>query len=459
MKLNKDKNHQEGWGNGLILAFLVMVLTIPSSWATDIKKPNTGAVFKVPEMDAAITVEWVDTIGVEDWMRAGLSRSAQVRQSEARTQQAKARAGEARAEMLPMLSLRHAKGRETSTGQGREPDRHSTSSEAIRLTQNLFNAPAMMEWASANRQLSAAQWRQVAREQQDAQQLAQAVIDMTSALKVLEHAQQNMQELEDLLKYIDARTSAGLGSTMELERARGRVLAAQQVQVELQSTVRNRLVELATKTGVMGRQVLIPSAQDFGELPQSLEHAQAKAAQHNPLVLAMRQDIEAIEKQVAAVKGRLLPVVGLSLEQDQTENIRGTNPKAKDRRVMVVATWNLSLGGREFYAVQQVGSNLSEKTAELDDLLQKMSLLVQADWSLLEAATTRERVAANEVESAKAVMAGLREQLAVGRIGSLLEALDTTERLFAAHQRHIQATQQALLAKTQLLLNMGEFKI
>lgn len=459
MKSSRQKNPKKALSNALLLVFLASVLTIPTSWASGLNPMRLGAVVQVPVVDVAIPVEWVDTIGVDEWIRAGLSRSAPVRQSEARTQQAKARAGEARAEMLPMLSLRHAKGKETSTGQGRELDRHTTSSEAIRLTQNLFNAPAMMEWASANRQLSAAQWRQLAREQQDAQQLAKAVIDMTSALKVLEHAQQNMQELEDLLKYIDARTSAGLGSTMELERARGRVLAAQQVQVELQSTVRNRLVELATKTGVMGRQVVIPSAQDFGELPQSLEQAQAKAAQHNPLVLAMRQDIEAIEKQVAAVKGRLLPVVGLSLEQDQTENIRGTNPKAKDKRVMVVATWNLSLGGREFYAVQQVGSNLSEKTAELDDLLQKMSLLVQADWSLLEAATTRERVAANEVESAKAVMAGLREQLAVGRIGSLLEALDTTERLFAAHQRHIQATQQALLAKTQLLLNMGEFKI
>lgn len=459
MKLNKDKKQQEAWGNGLLLAFVVMVLTIPSSWATELKMPNAGAVLKVPEIDAAITVEWVDTTNVGEWMRAGLSRSAQVRQFEARERHARARAGEARAEMLPMLSLRHAEGRETSTGVGRVRDRHTTSSDSIRLTQNLVNAPAMLEWAGANRQHSAAQWRLVARQQQEAQQLAQAVIDMTSALLVLEHANANMQELQSILQYIDARTRAGVGASMELERARGRVLAAQQVQVELQSTVRNRLVELATKTGLMGRHVKAPSSKDFGELPHSLEQAQAQAAQNNPLVLAMRQDIEAIEKQAAAVKGRLMPVVGLSLEQDQTENIRGTNPKAKDKRVMVVATWNLSLGGREFYAVQQAGSNLSEKTAELDDLLQKVGLLVQADWSLLEAATTRQRVAATEVESAKAVMAGLREQLAVGRIGSLLEALDTTERLFAANQRHIQATQQALLAQTQLLLNMGEFKI
>lgn len=459
MKLNKDKSKPEAWGNGLLLAFAVLVLTIPSSWASEITNTKARGVLKVPEVDATLTVEWVETMDVGEWMRAGLSRSAQVRQIEARERHARARAGEARAEMLPMLSLRHAKGRETSTGVGRERDRHTTTSESIRLTQNLLNAPAMLEWAGANRQHSAAQWRLVARQQQEAQQLAQAVIDMVSALLVLEHAEANMKELQSLLKYIDARTTAGLGTPMELERARGRVLAAQQVQVELQSTVRNRLVELGTKTGLLGHYVVIPSEQDFGELPQSLKQAQDKAVQHNPLVLAMRQDIEAIEKQAAAVKGRWLPVVGLSLEQDQTENIRGANPQAKDKRVMVVATWNVSLGGREFYAVQQAGSDLSEKTAELDDLTQKVGLLVQADWSLLEAATTRQRVAATEVESAKVVMAGLREQLAVGRIGSLLEALDTTERLFAAHQRHIQATQQALIAKTQLLLNMGEFTI
>lgn len=459
MKLTRKTQIKAKMLNGLLTCFLIIVLVVPTAWASDVANAQYQPVLNVPAIDAPLGVQWVDTIRMEEWISAGLARSAQVRQSEARTLQAQARAGEARAEMLPMLSLRHAKGRETSTGVGRERDRHTTSSDAIRLTQNLFNAPAMLEWAGANRQLNAAQWRWVARQQQEGQQLAQAVIEMTSALMVLEHADQNMKELQSLLQYIDERTRAGLGATMELERARGRVLAAQQVQVELQSTVRNRLVELGTKTGLMGRQVVIPTSADFGNLPQTLAEAQGNAAQHNPLVLAMRQDIEAIEKQVAAVKGRLLPVVGLSLEQDQTENIRGTNPKAKDKRVMVVATWNLSLGGREFYAVQQVGSNLTEKTAELDDLLQKIGLLVQADWSLLEAATTRERVAATEVESAKAVMAGLREQLAVGRIGSLLEALDTTERLFAAHQRHIQATQQALLAKTQLLLNMGEFKM
>jgi len=211
MKSNKQKNRKNALSNGLLLVFLAAVLTIPTSWASELTKMTPGAVIQVPVADIAIPVEWLDTIGVDEWMRAGLSRSAPVRQSEARTQQAEARAGEARAEMLPMLSLRHAKGRETSTGTGRERDRHTTSSEAIRLTQNVFNAPAMLEWASANRQLSAAQWRQVARQQQDAQQLAQAVIDMTSALRVLEHAQHNMQELEGLLKYIDARTSAGLG--------------------------------------------------------------------------------------------------------------------------------------------------------------------------------------------------------------------------------------------------------
>jgi outer membrane protein TolC len=50
----------------------------------------------------------------------------------------------------------------------------------------------------------------------------------------------------------------------------------------------------------------------------------------------------------------------------------------------------------------------------------------------------------------------VREQLSVGRIGSLLDALDASDRLYQARIRVTQALSEQMLAQAQLLKHMRQ---
>jgi outer membrane protein TolC len=61
-----------------------------------------------------------------------------------------------------------------------------------------------------------------------------------------------------------------------------------------------------------------------------------------------------------------------------------------------------------------------------------------------------------EVQAAQSVVDAVQAQLASGRIGSLMDALDASERLFASRQRLIAAIGQQLKAQAQLLQRTGQ---
>ena len=50
----------------------------------------------------------------------------------------------------------------------------------------------------------------------------------------------------------------------------------------------------------------------------------------------------------------------------------------------------------------------------------------------------------------------VREQLKAGRIGSMLEALDASDRLYQARNKLTQSLGQQMLAQAQLLRHMGQ---
>jgi outer membrane protein TolC len=163
-------------------------------------------------------------------------------------------------------------------------------------------------------------------------------------------------------------------------------------------------------------------------------------------------ELNAQEKIVTAEQNRFLPVLGLSLEQDRTRNARGVNPQWTDTRAMLVLNWSLSLGGKEFYGVKQAGAELASRESRLQDELERLTQTTEADMTLLESAQLRTQAAQAEVEAAKLVMDA---QLLSGRLNSLLDALDASERLYGSRQRLVQSIGQHIKAHTQLLQRMG----
>ena len=271
----------------------------------------------------------------------------------------------------------------------------------------------------------------------------------------IDFADEQIEQLNKILTYLEARASAGASSQADLERARTRVLNAKQTRLEQQTNYRNAILELTRLTGSTPQALLLPSIEIFPALPNSQDEIRKYVTDQNFELLALRKDIEAQKKQVSAEYSRYLPILGVSLEKDTTENVRGKNDPWTDTRALVVMSWGFSLGGKEYYGAQQADAELRNREAKYDDESQRMKQATEIDLALLQSTALRLQAAQAEQAAAMSVVTAVEAQLTSGRMGSLLEALDASERLFGARYRVIQALGQQMKAHAQLLSRLG----
>lgn len=394
--------------------------------------------------------------GLPDLVGAGLDQSPELRASRSRQDSADYRKSKNRADLLPTFTARYADGQEASTNATLNNFRHDYTNQSLRLTQPLFNYPAWQTMQAARGTQQAAQQRALASEQDTALQVVQAVVNLSGARIALQFADEWLDNLSAILQYQEQRAQSGASSQADLERARSRVLAARQTRLELQASYKGALLEAERLLGFTPRLLTWPYLNQLPPLPRTQTEIREAVLQGNPEILALRREVEAQNAQVKAQYGRSLPTVVASLEDDRSTNNGGVMGQRQDKRALVVMNWALSLGGKDYFAGKEAGADLRELLNKLQDIEQRMTQAVDNDFALLQAATLRIGLGVQEQQSALAVSEAVREQLKAGRVGSLLEALDASERLYAARSRLAQALSQQMMAQAQLLKHMNQ---
>lgn len=399
-----------------------------------------------------------DALSLPDLVNIGLSYSPVMDQVSSQLDAAINRSRQARSDLLPRLSVRYSEGPEKSAGVNVQPNgsnSHTTSSDSVRLTQPIFNLPLISDWLAELSNERAANWRVQAARESVALAVTQSTLNVAAARLIAEHSEEQLANFNRLLDYVQARAQTGAASAADLERARTRVLLARQTRIEQQATYKSALLELQRLTGQTPSALNLPYLNQLPGLPATHGEIRRLVWAKNHDLHALRADIDAQRRTLASSDQRLLPVVGLSLEQDSSRNVRGENARQTDQRVMGVMTWDFSMGGREIYASRAAASELNNREAKLTEQGERIMQQVDADFAILQSATLR--VAAGQAEqlASAAVVASVDEQLRIGRIGSLLEALDAYERHFGARQRLTQTLVQQMQVQAQLLARMG----
>ena len=396
-----------------------------------------------------------DAFSLADMVQIGLSYSPVMQQVDAQLDAAQMQAKQARSDLLPAFSYRRAAGPERSYPTGSAMDSHHYTSAALRITQPLVNVPNANQWLSTLSAEQAATWRVQASREAVALAVVKASIDLASARVVLDFSDELLKQLTDVQNYVEARAQAGASSQADLERARTRVLAARQSRIEQQANYKNAYLEIQRLTGQDPVGLHLPYLNQLPGLPSTQSELRQLVRDESFDLRAMREDLAAQQRAVRAEYSKLLPALGLSAEQDNNANVRGTNAPQLDRRLLLVMTWNFSLGGKEIYSGKQAEAELTNRQARLDEETQRALQSADADFALLQSATLRLQSAQSEKEAANKVVDAVQEQLRTGRLGSLLEALDASERLFAARQRVLQTLSQQMQAQAQLARRLG----
>lgn len=396
-----------------------------------------------------------EALSLSDMVQVSLSYSPVMQQVEAQLTAAQSQAKQARADLLPLFSYRRAAGPENSYPTGSAKDSHHYTSGALRITQPLINVPNANQWLSTLSAQQAASWRVQASREAVALAVVKASIDLANARILLDFSDDLLAQLNKVQVYVEARAQAGAASQSDLERARTRFLAARQTRIEQQANYRNAYLEIQRLTGQDPVALQLPYLNQLPGLPSTQSELRQLVRDESFDLRAMREDLAAQQRAVRAEYSKLLPALGVSAEQDNNQNIRGTNAPQLDRRLLLVMTWNFSLGGKEIYSGQQAEAELTNRQARLEEETQRALQAADADFALLQSATLRLQSAQSEKASATKVVDAIQEQLKTGRMGSLLDALDASERLFAARQRVLQTLTQQMQAHAQLARRLG----
>jgi outer membrane protein TolC len=406
------------------------------------------------DLDALQKLE-KDAFSLADMVHIGLSYSPVMQQVDAQLDAAQSQVKQARADLLPSFSYRRAAGPERSYLTDRAADSHHYTSGALRITQPLISVPNANQWLSTLSAEQAATWRVQASREAVALAVVKASIDLASSRVVLDFSDDLLKQLTDVQSYVEARAKAGASSQADLERARTRTLAARQTRIEQQANYKNAYLEIQRLTGQSPVGLHLPYLNQLPGLPNTQSELRQLVRDESFDLRAMREDLAAQQRVVRAEYSKLLPALGVSAEQDNNANVRGTNAPQMDRRLLLVMTWNFSLGGKEYYSAQQAQAELTNRQARIDEETQRALQSADADFALLQSATLRLQSAQSEKEAATRVVNAVQEQLRTGRMGSLLDALDASERLFAARQRVLQTLAQQMQAQAQLARRLG----
>lgn len=393
-----------------------------------------------------------------DLVGVGLDYSPELKAVRARHDSAVQRLRKNRSDLLPAFSSRYADGRETSNTTTLSNNAHDYTNSSVRLTQPLFNYPAWQTWSASSSTLDAALLRTQASEQEVALNVVQSVVNLVTSRVTIGFSDELLENLSAILKYQEQRAQSGATSQAELERARSRVLAARQARLEQQAGYKTALLEADRLLGFTPHKLTLPYLNQLPPLPRTQAEIRDTAMRENAETAALRAEVEAQQKQVRGQYGRALPTVTASLEEDRSSNNGGVIGKRQDTRALVIMNWGFSLAGKEYFSGKEAHAELVELRSKLDQNQQRLAQAVDNDFALLQAATLRITLGQQEQESAQKVTEAVREQLKVGRVASMLEALDASERLYQARIKLTQALGQQMLAQAQLLRNMGQLE-
>jgi len=391
-----------------------------------------------------------------DLVAEGLTYSPVLRQVEAQRETTAAKKGQAFADLLPTLSTRVARGRANTAVEGLadvSTNRYRTST--IRVTQPLYNHTFYKNWRSTQSSEQAAVFRVAASREAVALSVVQAGVNLASARVLTDFSQEQEKQLAEVLAYLEDRAQSGASSKADLERARTRVLAARQQRIDQQATYRSALYEVERLTGQLPPAMRLPFLNQLPALPPTQAELRRWVQETNVDLRGLKAEVDAQEAVVAAQYGKLLPALSLSHERDLQSNVAGSTPMQRDRRLLLVLNWSVSLGGKEVYEGREAAAELRNRTARYDEEKKKIEQGLESDFTQLQSATQRLSAGESEQKSALRVVSAVREQMKTGRIGSVFDALDAVDRLYAARQKLAQALGQQMVAQAQLLRRLG----
>ncbi|HAS6078928.1 TPA: agglutination protein, partial [Vibrio vulnificus] len=298
----------------------------------------------------ALALPHAHAISLEESVAAAIDYSPEVLAQYSRYQSVIRDMDGAEGFYLPQVKLYGAIGyEETYYNSGRkidDEDRGLTRSElGVKVSQLLFDG--MKTTANVDRLSFEAESERLALFS-DAENVALDVVkvylEYLKAQTMLDLAERNVSEHEEIYQDILERTGKGLSSHSDLAQISARVATSKSSMIAAQNNLYDLETQFIRLVGKPARELVDPVF-DLALLPPSREVAVQQAVDNHPEIRAAIQDIEAARKEIKREKSGYYPEIKLELQANKNENIGGAEGRDEDARIMLTLDYDLFNGG------------------------------------------------------------------------------------------------------------------
>ncbi|ELK2037413.1 TolC family outer membrane protein [Vibrio vulnificus] len=407
----------------------------------------------------ALALPHAHAISLEESVAAAIDYSPEVLAQYSRYQSVIRDMDGAEGFYLPQVKLYGAIGyEETYYNSGRkidDDDRGLTRSElGVKVSQLLFDG--MKTTANVDRLSFEAESERLAL-CSDAENVALDVVkvylEYLKAQTMLDLAERNVSEHEEIYQDILERTGKGLSSHSDLAQISARVATSKSSMIAAQNNLYDLETQFIRLVGKPARELVDPVF-DLALLPPSREVAVQQAVDNHPEIRAAIQDIEAARKEIKREKSGYYPEIKLELQANKNENIGGAEGRDEDARIMLTLDYDLFNGGSTNARVESSAWRAEQARAIRIRTERQVREGTELAWHAYDMLAKQKQLLQQNVDSAKVAEQGYIQQFTVGR-RSLLDVLDAKVEVFLARRNYVAAQYDHTLSAYRLLNAMG----
>lgn len=373
---------------------------------------------------------------------------------------------QARAQLLPSLSISGSKGKNTTeqTSQGffgpvtRETD-YDSHNYALSLKQPLFRPYNFALYAQSKALVASADARLEQALQDLAVTVGAAYFDVLLARSELDVNRSQQQAYEAQMKYAEKAFMAGVGTRTDVDEARSRLDLVRAQAIQLEYKVEFALDTLRT---VVGRPLtpLAALQPERVELippdPVRLEDWVKVAEEVNPKLRALRADVEAAEKEVWKARSGHMPTVDLVAQRSNSKSDSNTSIGTEYDTKMVGVQVSIPIfsGGYVNSTVRQAVANLEKARQQMEALRREVGLQVRKEFDAAAQGVHWVKAYVQAVKSAEQTLYSTRKGFQAGTRNSL-DILNAEQGLATAQRDLNRGRYEYVLARLRLMALVG----
>jgi adhesin transport system outer membrane protein len=445
----------------LSLAKLFGVSLIPVAVTSQVHNEYLTSSENATDAPPAGVVKAIDLPGATN---AAVAFSRDVHVADERLSQADEQSSQARALLLPNLSVRYARGREISspssvidplTGAAAIESAHIRSDKSITLRQPILDLPSTYDW-ERRKEVVTSREETLRGSQADAWlSTVTAYLSLTSSRLIADLSLGYEKQLNQLYDYVDKRANAGASSGSDRQRVLARTLQARATRSQQESAHAAASVEFLRLTNIAPEQIRLPDRDDMGVIPNTVGEAIKIAMENSPDIGSLRSQLKAAELDQNVARAKFGPRFDIEISKLSTNNAGGPTGDQDDTRAMVVMNWNLLNGSGDYYLTREKKSHIDEVKYSLDDIQRRITQSMISEYATLDA--TREQLVSGyrELNAISSAVSSMSEKMFAGN-QSLLDLLDVYDRQYQARTHLVTLHSQEIDALSQISRLLGQ---